>query len=78
MFQVRLKKISSCFKGVSRVFEINQESFNCFRKVSIVSRKIQSGFKEFQESFKKFQGYIKKNFNCVSKIIEGCFKGVLS
>ena len=49
MFQVRLKDISSSFKGVLRVFE---------RRLKCVSGKFQKSFKEvsrvFQESLKVF------------------------
>ena len=72
--QVRLKGISSIFKGVSRAFE---------RRLTGVSGKCQGCFKEVS---KKFQGSYKgvswklfqESFKSVSRKIEGCFNWVFN
>ena len=46
----------------------------CFKGVS---RKFQRS-RNFQESFKKVSTVLQASFKCVSRKIEGCFKGVLS
>ena len=68
VFQVRLRGVSSSFKGVSRVFE---RSFNG----------ISGSFKEvsrmFEESSRVFQGRLKKISGDISAGFKGiCKKGI--